>query len=113
MQSYEDELKRMIREDCKSIQATTIMEAWLKKISREQVEDPAKLKVIIQKLNEQREDAPTSNAGGDEAGSDPGSSSDSDDEGDEGAKASGSGKPEEEAERKKEELKKRLLLAAG
>ena len=101
MHSYEDELKRLIREECKSIQATTIIEAWLKQISREQFEDPAKLQVIIKKLNEHREDAPTSTGGGDEAGSDPSSSSDSDNEGDGRAKASGSGKPEEDAERKK------------
>ena len=100
LQSYEEELKRMIKEDCKSVQATTVMERWLKVMDREEFEDPAKLKVVVQKLNEDREDVPTP---ADETGSDPSSSSDS------GSSKSFWLRKARGGSREKEELKKRLL----
>ena len=49
------------------------MERWLKVMGSEEFEDPEKLKIVVQKLNEEyREDAPTP---ADEAGTDPSSSS--------------------------------------
>ncbi|CAE7494292.1 unnamed protein product, partial [Symbiodinium sp. KB8] len=111
LEQYENEIKRLILEECRSIAATTAMERWLKEISREQFECPTKLKAVIKESNKERQDeeTPEKKPNDDEAGSDPTSSSDSDDDKGEGTRASSSGKPEEDAERRKDELKKRLL----
>ena len=116
LEEYETEIKRLIREECRSIEATTAMERWLKEISREQFECPIKLKAVIKELNKTRQDeaTPEEKKNDDEAGSDPTSSSDSDDDDrGEGKGASESARPdgqtEDEAGRREEELKQRLL----
>ena len=59
LEDYEKEVKLLIREECRSIEATTAMERWLKEISREQFEHPTKLKAVIKESNKTRQDEAT------------------------------------------------------
>ena len=117
-EEYINELKRQIREESRSIEPTTILDEWLKKVSLEKYEDPKKILQVVKQLNRHRQDEETppekkKQSSDDEAASDPSSSSgDSDDDKDEEAKASGSRKPEEDAEKRKDELKRLLQIKA-
>ncbi|CAE7465496.1 unnamed protein product, partial [Symbiodinium microadriaticum] len=114
-EEYIAELKRQIRDESRSIESTTILEEWLKKVALEKYEGPKKILQVVKQLNQHRQDEATpperkKQASDDEAASDPTSSSeDSDEDKDKEAQPS---KPEETAEKRKEELKKILQTKA-
>ncbi|CAE7234759.1 unnamed protein product [Symbiodinium microadriaticum] len=110
-EEYVAELKRQIRDESRSIESTTILEEWLKKVALEKYEDPKKILQVVKELNKHRQDEATppekaKQASDDEAASDPTSSSEDSEE--DKDKESQPSKPEATVEEKKEELRKIL-----